>query len=82
MIDEARARIDAIDDAIVALLAERAARVDALWRHKAATGVPVKDPAREAAVFARLRARAEAVGLDPQAVERVFRAIVGARLRG
>jgi chorismate mutase len=77
-----RARIDALDDALVALLAERAAVVADLWAAKGAHGEPVRDAAREAAVYARLRTRARAAGLEPDAVEAVFRAIVGARLRG
>ncbi|MFN7146473.1 MAG: chorismate mutase [Myxococcota bacterium] len=79
--DGIRARIDAVDDALVGLLAERAALVAELWAAKAAAGVGVRDPAREADVYARLRARAEAAGLDADAVERVFRAIVGVDLR-
>lgn len=76
-----RARIDAVDDAIVALLAERAALVAEMWAAKAAAGVGVKDPAREADVYARLRTRAEAAGLDGDKVERVFRGVVGVDLR-
>jgi chorismate mutase len=75
-----RARIDEVDDAIVALLAARATLVGALWHAKAEAGVDVKDPEREEAVFARLRAAAATAGLDPEAVDEVFRGIVGAAL--
>jgi chorismate mutase len=77
-----RARIDALDDAIVALLADRAAEVAALWEAKAAAGDAVIDAPREAAVYARLRTVAADAGLAPEAVEAVFRTIVGAKLRG
>ncbi len=72
-----RARIDAIDRALVALLAERAACVARLWHEKAAQGVPRHDAAREAAIFAAVRDEATASGVDPDAVEAVFRRIVG-----
>ncbi len=72
-----RARIDALDDAILDLLAERAALVDALWIDKRAAGIAVRDPAREAEIFERVRARALVLGLDPARVEQVFRAVVG-----
>jgi chorismate mutase len=77
-----RARIDALDDAIVALLAARAAEVAALWEAKGAAGDAVHDAPREAAVYSRLRTTAADAGLAPDAVEAVFRTIVGARLRG
>ena len=66
-IDRLRAGIDEVDDAIVALLARRAALVGELWEAKLAAGVGVRDPEREAAVFARLRAAAATAGLDPEA---------------
>lgn len=72
-----RARIDALDDAIVDLLAERAGVVATLWAQKRAAGIPVRDPAREAEIFARVRQRAVERGLDPDRVEAVFRAVVG-----
>lgn len=75
-----RAQIDEVDDAIVGLLAARATLVAALWKAKAEAGVDVRDPEREEAVFARLRAAAATAGLDPGAVDEVFRGIVGAPL--
>lgn len=76
-----RAVIDELDERLVALLAERAAAVDELWAWKARHRLPQKDPSREAAVRERLLRRAEALGLDPVAMERVLDAIVGQRLR-
>lgn len=80
-VDALRARLDAVDDALLALLAERAALVGALWAHKDAAGHARLDPAREAEIVARLRVRAAALGLDPEAVESVLRTIVGVDLR-
>lgn len=74
---EARATIDALDEALVALLAERAAVVRAVWHDKAQAGLGRHDAAREAEIYARVRERAAAAGLDPDAVEAVFRQVVG-----
>jgi isochorismate pyruvate lyase len=71
-----REHIDALDAAIVGLLAERAAVVAALWEQKRARGEPLRDAAREAAIFARVRALGAAQGLDPDAVEAVFVRVV------
>lgn len=72
-----RAAIDALDDELVSLLAERAALVRAIWADKALAGSAVHDAAREAEIFARVRRRATEAGLDPEAVEAVFRQVVG-----
>jgi chorismate mutase len=78
-----RADIDALDDAIVDLLARRAEVVAALWAAKRAEGRPLHDAAREAEVLARVRVRAAARGIDPDAVEATFRTVLGrARERG
>jgi chorismate mutase len=77
-----RARLDAVDDALLALLAERAALVAELAAWKADTGRPFRDPAREDEAHARLRAVALARGLDPDAVGAVFRQVIGKRLEG
>ena len=72
-----RDELDRIDDAILALLGQRGRLVTALWEQKRAAGVSVVDADRERAIFARLRARATAAGLAPDAVEAVFRRVVG-----
>jgi isochorismate pyruvate lyase len=77
---EARRELDALDDAILSLLAQRAGRVAALAAWKQANGVPLRDPAREAQVLDRLAARARASGLDGEAVRAVFARVVGVRL--
>lgn len=75
-----RKALDALDDRLVELLAERAALVKDLWALKRRHQVERVDPAREAAVIARLTARATARGLDPRAVAEVLRAVVGKQL--
>lgn len=72
-----RADIDAIDDALLDLMARRAALVAELWAGKAARGEPLHDASREAAVIERLRHRAEAMHLDADAVEATFRTLLG-----
>jgi len=74
-IDELRARIDAIDRQLVALLGERASCALAVGRLKEATGVPIYQPAREAEVLANVQA-ANAGPLDDAALVRLFERII------
>jgi len=76
-----RAVIDDVDDRLVALLADRAAAVRELWAWKHRHGVDRRDPAREAALRARLLEKAESLGLDRAAVERVLASVVGQDFR-
>lgn len=55
-IEALRRRIDAIDDRLLALLAERLAVAEAIGRVKATEGRGGSDPAREAAIIDRLSA--------------------------
>ncbi len=64
-----RSSIDNIDAALVHLLAERFKCTQAVGVLKASAGMPVADPTREEAQVARLRALADAAGLDPQFAE-------------
>lgn len=70
-----RARIDALDDALVDLLAQRFAAVAEAARLKRPHGIPPLTPRRFAAVLARVRARAAERGLDPAIAERLWHAI-------
>lgn len=80
-LENLRAALDAVDDRLVALLAERAALVDAVWRLKRRRGLDVRDAQREVAMRARLSTVATAHGLDPAAVLRVFDTVIGHPLR-
>ncbi len=71
-----RASIDNIDAALVHILAERFKITQAVGEYKAEAGLPPADPAREDAQVARLRALAEASGLDPAFTEKFLRFIV------
>ena len=78
---EVRANIDRLDDAIVALIAERAMYVKDAARFKR-DAFQVSAPARQAEVFAKVRALAgkHNRGFDrlPDVVEAAYRAMVAA----
>ncbi len=76
-----RAELDDVDRAVIALLARRARLVGRAWALKDATGSPLRDHARERAIFERLLALAEADGLDSGRVRAVLDHIVGVDLR-
>jgi prephenate dehydrogenase len=73
---ETREHIDQLDHELVELLARRAELARRALRTKAQAGQPVPDPAREDAMIASRRAWASELGLDPQGVESIFRAIL------
>lgn len=72
-----RAEIEAVDAALVDLLARRVRVAGETGRAKRAAGLPVLDPEREAAVVRRGVAQARERGLDPEAVRAVFWRVVG-----
>src|SRR5271165_6586005 len=74
---EVRDNIDRIDHAIVALMAERGKYVAEAGRFKADPAA-VSAPARVEAIAAKVRADAEAQGLDPTVAERTYRAMIAA----
>ncbi len=78
-LQDVRERIDALDARIVPLLAERFACAREAARFKSgAAEVPA--PERAARVVAQARALAEAHGAPPDAVERVYRALIDAMI--
>ena len=74
---EVRENIDRIDHAIVALMAERGKYVAEAGRFKKDPGA-VSAPARVEAIVSKVRADAEAQGLDPAVAERTYRAMIAA----
>jgi isochorismate pyruvate lyase len=74
---EVRDNIDRIDHAIVALMAERDKYVAEAARFKPDPAA-VSAPARVDAIIARVRADAEAQGLDPTVAEKTYRAMIAA----
>ena len=74
---EIRAAIDALDDQIVDIIAQRQRLVEAAGRRKVnAAAVPA--PERVAQVIGRVRARARESGAEPDVVEATYRAMIGA----
>jgi chorismate mutase len=71
-VQEARRRIDEINERVVELLAERQAIVEELCKIKANAGRPVRDPEREAELLDHVRAVAEEAGLSPALAETLF----------
>lgn len=70
-----RARIDSIDDRLLALLAERMAVTDEVGRLKQREGMPVVQPERYNALMGLRSENAAARGLDPAFVRTVLAAI-------
>jgi isochorismate pyruvate lyase len=74
---QVRDNIDRIDHAIVALMAERGQYVAEAARFKPDPAA-VSAPARVDAIIVKVRADAEAQGLDPTVAERTYRAMIAA----
>ncbi|MFZ5669172.1 MAG: chorismate mutase [Pseudomonadota bacterium] len=72
---EVRQGVDAIDRALVALIAERQGYMDAAARIKQDRGV-VRDEARIEDVVAKVRAAARAAGLSEAIAEPVWRTMI------
>ena len=64
-LEELRKSIDNIDNAIMAMFAERFKVTDKVGHYKAINGLPAKDLQREAVQLARIADLAKAYGLDP-----------------
>ena len=71
-----RSSIDNIDAALVHLLAERFKCTQQVGHLKAEAGMPPADLEREARQIARLRAKADEAGLDPQFAEKFLNFII------
>ncbi len=71
-IEALRRRIDAIDDRLVGLVAQRLEIAEALGKAKATRGCAGRDPAREAEIVARLSATGAA---PPELIALVWQAL-------
>jgi len=69
---ELRTEIERVDATIIAAIAERMQLAQAVGRLKAATGQPVTDPAREAAVVARASVLARDAGLPEDEIRALY----------
>ncbi len=71
-----RARIDALDARLVALLAERSALIDEAARIKTRELLPARIHSRVEEVAANARRLADVHGLDPDLAERLWRVMM------
>ncbi|WP_114348912.1 chorismate mutase [Paracoccus lutimaris] len=71
-----RARIDALDARLVALLAERSALIDEAARIKTREHLPARIHSRVEEVAANARRLASGQGLDPDLAERLWRVMM------
>ncbi len=80
-LEDYRRQIDALDDALIALLGRRYAAVRAVAAEKQAHGIPAFLPERVRAVIDRCAEQAAQQDLDPSFVGSLFGAIVGEACR-
>jgi chorismate mutase-like protein len=71
-----RARLDVIDEQIVALLGKRFDVIREVAELKAEHGIAPVQPDRIEEVVARARAKAEHAGVDPKLVEQIYRTMI------
>jgi chorismate mutase/prephenate dehydratase len=71
-----REEIEDIDRQLLALLKARMSRVELIARSKLQDAYPFRDPGREEQVLRRVRHLAVGSGLDPHAVEKLYRQIL------
>lgn len=76
---EVRVEIDALDRAIVALLADRLHYIDEAARLKQSRD-QVRDEARIADVLAKVEAEAKRLGADPKVVAAAYRTLIEASI--
>ncbi len=74
--EEVRAEIDRIDQALVDLIGERFTFVDRAWQLKQSPA-EARVPWRIQQVIDKVRARAEAQGLPPELAEALWRQMIG-----
>lgn len=74
--EQVRAEIDRIDQALVDLIGERFTFVDRAWQFKQSPA-EARVPWRIQQVIDKVRARAEAQGLPPELAEALWRQMIG-----
>lgn len=77
-LDDIRARLDDVDRALVAVLAERSTLIQEVIGYKRARGMAVVDRGREDAMLDAVEVTAGSVGLDPRIARQVLRAVIDA----
>lgn len=75
-LEDYRKSIDNIDNAIVAMFAERFKVTDKVGTLKATQGLPAQDVHREQAQFLRIEELANAYGLDPEFAKSFLQTVI------
>lgn len=75
-----RAHIDALDERLIGLLAERHALIDRAAQIKSGIGWPARIDARVEEVVANARRHAAAAGLDADLIEDIWRQLIEAAI--
>ena len=75
-LEDLRKSIDNIDNAILAMFAERFKVTDRVGHYKAANGLPPQDERREAEQFERISNLAERYGLDSEFAQSCLRSTI------
>jgi len=75
-LEDMRKSIDNIDNAIVAMFAERFKVTDRVGYYKAKLSLPSKDPARETQQYERIIEIAQQYGLDPEFAKSYLEAVI------
>ncbi len=73
---ELRAEIDRLDEALVAMFAERVTYIDRAAQIKTEIGMPARITPRVEEVVANVRRHAEARGLPPDKIEKLWRKVI------
>ncbi len=71
-----RDAIDRLNNEIISLIAERQQAALAIGEIKKRYGKPVVDKSREQAILDKIKEKAPKEGLNPEALERVFKEII------
>jgi len=75
-LEDLRKSIDNIDNAIVAMLAERFKVTNRVGYFKASNKLPAKDPNREASQHVRIQELSEQYGLDPELASAILDQVI------
>ena len=80
ILEQLRTRLTAVDQELIALIAERQRIIAEIGEHKFQTSVPTRDYDREREVLSGARKRADELGLEPDLAERIMRELIRASL--
>ena len=71
-----RAEIDKLDRQLIEMLVTRASYIDRASQLKPGEGLPARIPERVEEVVQRVRASSDALGMDPDLVEKLWRILI------